>query len=71
MNASFRDIQTLGLVIRNRRKQAGIRIDDAAALCGISVSTLSAIENGARPARIDTILLVVSKLGMNLQIRDE
>ena len=71
MSASFRDIQTLGAAIRNRRKQAGIRIDDAAALCGISVSTLSAIENGSRPARIDTILLVMGKLGMNLQIGDD
>ena len=71
MSASIRDIQTLGLAIRKRRKQAHIRIDDAAALCGISVSTLSAIENGSRPARIDKILHVINKLGMSLQLGDE
>jgi transcriptional regulator with XRE-family HTH domain len=71
MSTSIRDPQTLGLAIRKRRKQSHIRIDDAAALCGISVSTLSAMENGSRPARIDTILHVMSKLGMCLQIGDE
>lgn len=68
MNIIIRDAKTLGQAIRDRRKLAGIRIDDAAALCGIAVSTLSAMENGSRPAGIDKILPVLEKLGLRLTI---
>lgn len=66
MKIIIRDAKTLGQAIRDRRKQAGIRIDDAAAMCGIAVSTLSAMENGSRPAGIDKILPVLEKLGLRL-----
>lgn len=66
MKIIIRDTKTLGQAIRDRRKQAGIRIDDAAAMCGIAVSTLSAMENGSRPAGIDKILPVLEKLGLRL-----
>ncbi len=71
MNVVIQDAETLGKVIRERRKQAGIRIDDAAALCGIAVSTLSAMENGSRPAGIDKILPVLEKLGLRLIVESD
>ena len=71
MKIVIQDAKSLGLAIRERRKQSGIRIDDAAALCGIAVSTLSSLENGSRPARIDTILQVIGKMGLSLTIGDE
>lgn len=71
MNVVIQDAETLGKVIRERRKQAGIRIDDAAALCGIAVSTLSAMENGFRPAGIDKILPVLEKLGLRLIVESD
>lgn len=71
MNVIIRDAETLGQVIRDRRKLAGVRIDDAAALCGISVSTLSAMENGSRPAGIDKILPVLEKLGLRLIVESD
>ena len=71
MNVVIRDAETLGQVIRERRKLAGVRIDDAAALCGIAVSTLSAMENGSRPAGIDKILPVLEKLGLRLTVESD
>ncbi|MCX7192915.1 MAG: helix-turn-helix transcriptional regulator [Proteobacteria bacterium] len=71
MNVVIRDAETLGQVIRERRKLAGVRIDDAAALCGIAVSTLSAMENGSRPAGIDKILPVLEKLGLRLIVESD
>lgn len=71
MNVVIRDAEALGNAIRERRKQAGIRIDDAAALCGIAVSTLSAMENGSRPAGIDKILPVLEKLGLRLIVESD
>lgn len=71
MNVVIQDAETLGQVIRERRKQAGVRIDDAAALCGIAVSTLSAMENGSRPAGIDKILSVLEKLGLRLTVESD
>lgn len=71
MNTVIQDAETLGQVIRERRKLAGVRIDDAAALCGIAVSTLSAMENGSRPAGIDKILLVLERLGLRLTVESD
>jgi DNA-binding XRE family transcriptional regulator len=68
MKVNISDQISLGREIRKRRKHVRLRIDDAAALCGISVSTLSALENGSRPASITTVLRVLSSLGMKLTI---
>lgn len=62
----------LGAVIRKRRKGAKMRIDDAAAMCGVSVSLLSALENGNRPVGTDKLFQVLNGLGIRLtQVGDE
>lgn len=60
----------LGKVIRKRRKALGLRIDDAASLCGVAVSTLSAMENGSRPIGFDKLLIVLMGLGIELFVSD-
>lgn len=40
------EITKLGQLVRNQRAQLGLRIDDAAALCGVSSDVLSRLENG-------------------------
>lgn len=70
MKTQVFDAKSIGAAIRERRKASKIRIDDAAAICGMSVSTLSAIENGTRSAGIDKILLIATRLGLKLYIGD-
>ncbi|MGV8934423.1 MAG: hypothetical protein ACOH1I_07355 [Gallionellaceae bacterium] len=36
-HVAFADAQQFGEIIRQQRKKIGLRIDDAAALCGVSV----------------------------------
>lgn len=69
-NVLVMDAKSLGQVIRKRRKSLGFRIDDAAAICGIAVATLSAMENGSRPVGFDKILLVLKGFGLALNIED-
>jgi transcriptional regulator with XRE-family HTH domain len=70
MKVVIADTKTLGLAIRNQRKKLGIRIDHAAMFCGMSVSTLSSIENGLRPSSLDKIIAVTNSLGLQLTLSD-
>lgn len=66
----IRDMVVLGSFIKKRRKFLRLRIDDTAALCGVAVSTLSAMENGSRPIGVEKLLLVLKGLGIELFISD-
>jgi transcriptional regulator with XRE-family HTH domain len=64
-------VQTMadaGRCVRQMRKQQGLRIDDAAALCGVSADLLSRLENGAGSVRLDKLLHVLQGLGLQLVI---
>ena len=50
----------IGQQIRAHRKKQGLRIDDAAALNGVSVDLLSRLENGAGGVRTDKLLAVLA-----------
>ncbi|MRW84441.1 helix-turn-helix domain-containing protein [Pseudoduganella sp. FT26W] len=56
----------IGHQIRAHRKKQGLRIDDAAALNGVSVDLLSRLENGAGGVRTDKLLAVLDGLGLTL-----
>jgi transcriptional regulator with XRE-family HTH domain len=58
----------IGQQVRAHRKQQGLRIDDAAALNGVSVDLLSRLENGAGGVRTDKLLAVLDGLGLTLVI---
>ncbi len=55
-----------GAFIRSLRTQHQLRIDDAAALCGVSVQLLSDLENGSRSVGLDKALMVAKQLGVAL-----
>jgi transcriptional regulator with XRE-family HTH domain len=56
-----------GAFVRGMRTQLGLRIDDAAALCGVSVALLSALENGKpRGIGLDKALNISRQLGLSL-----
>ena len=61
----------LGLIVRKRRKNSGLRIDDAAALSGVSVDLLSRLENGKSGVATDRLLRVLDALGLSLAIVDK
>ena len=58
-------VAEFGPFIRSMRTQQGLRIDDAAALCGVSVALLSALENGKpRGVGLDKALRIAHQLGL-------
>lgn len=62
-----RDMTALGLLVRNRRAQSKLRIDDAAGMVGVSTDVLSRLENG-RPVSLDKLFRVLDGLGLNMLI---
>jgi len=61
---TIKSLKDFGLFIRSLRTQQQLRIDDAAALCGVSVQLLSDLENGNRAVGLDKALTVAQKLGL-------
>lgn len=66
-SCKVRDIATLGQLVRNQRARNALRIDDAAALCGVSANVLSRLENG-KPVTLDKLLLVLQGLGLHMLV---
>ena len=58
----------VGPIVRSRRRSQALRIDDAAALSGVSVDLLSRLENGKGAVRLDKLLAVLDGLGLALAI---
>ena len=58
--------QLLGTTIRKSRKAQGLRIDDTAALCGVSVDLLSRLENAQGSVRLDKVMALLDGLGLGL-----
>lgn len=59
---------SLGPVVRERRKSQALRIDDAAALMGVSVDLMSRLENGQGSVRLDKALAVLDGLGLAVMV---
>jgi transcriptional regulator with XRE-family HTH domain len=59
----------LGESIKARRTQSNLRLQDAAALCGIAKDTLMKIEHGHSKCQIESILQACSGLGIILAIK--
>jgi transcriptional regulator with XRE-family HTH domain len=65
-----RDMAALGILVRNRRAQSKLRIDDAANMLGVSKDVLSRIENG-RSVSMDKVFTVLNGLGLNMLVFDK
>lgn len=66
--ALLKSADTLGPVVRQRRRAQQLRIDDAAALLGVSVDLMSRLENGQGSVRLDKALAVLDGLGLALLV---
>ncbi len=62
-----RQLAELGVLVRNARADARLRIDDAAAFSGVSADLLSRLENG-RPVTTDRLLKVFDGLGLEMLV---
>jgi len=67
----IQSLPDLGRLVRERRRASGLRIDDAAALCGVSVDLLSRLENGHSGVSSDRVLKVLDNLGLAMLILDK
>lgn len=58
----------LGQAIKARRTQSGLRLEDAAALCGVAKQTFMKIEHGNPTSQLQSILQICSALGIKIHI---
>ena len=58
----------VGSMVRLRRREQSLRIDDAAALTKVSVDLLSRLENAKGSVRFDKLLKVLDGLGLALVV---
>lgn len=68
MNDLARDPKQIGNSIRRARKGLTWSQQDLAAKVGTRQETISMIENGNPATRIETLLAVLSALGLELQV---
>ncbi len=64
-------LEDLGRLIRRKRKASKLRIDDAAALCRVSVGTMSRLETGKAAVSAEKVLQVMDRLGLVMLILDK
>jgi transcriptional regulator with XRE-family HTH domain len=64
----LQDAETLGKFVRASRTQNGMGIHEAAAFCGVSVSTMTKLEKASGDVRLSTLLQVCRMLGVTLRI---
>lgn len=60
--------ELIGKAIRAKRTQSSLRLEDAAALCGIAKQTLMNVEHGHPNTQISTILKICESLGLKITI---
>lgn len=56
----------LGQIIRQKRKEDGLTLEEAAGVCGVSYAFFSALENGKETVRLCKVLQVANGLGIEL-----
>jgi len=64
----IRTVSDLGASVRAQRLKLKLRIDDAAALAGISVGALSRLENGASALSFSALSKLLDALGLTLLV---
>jgi len=60
-------VEDIGRIIRQKRKDDRLTLEEAAAVCGVSYAFLSALENGKETVRLNKVLQVLKCLGIELE----
>jgi transcriptional regulator with XRE-family HTH domain len=58
----------VGPMVRAKRRDQALRIDDAASLTGVSTDLFSRLENGKGAVRLDKLLAVLDAMGLALVV---
>lgn len=61
-------LELIGKAIKARRTQQGLDTKTASMLCDVSVVTLNKVENAAKGVRMESILKVMTALGIKMHI---
>jgi len=61
-------LELIAKSIKAKRTQLGLDSKTAAMLCGVSIVTLSKVENASSGVRFDSVLKILHALGINLKI---
>lgn len=68
MRELARDAKQIGNLIREVRKRKALSQRQLASTAGVRQASISAIENGSPNTKLQTLLIVLSTLGLELQI---
>ncbi len=60
--------ESIGQFIRARRTQLGYDLQTVATSCGVSIATLSHLENATKDVRLSTVLKVCDMVGVRLKV---
>jgi y4mF family transcriptional regulator len=58
----------IGTAVRKKRKEDGLPLADAAALCGVGYRFMSNLENGKATVQVGKVLQVLTALGLDVYI---
>jgi len=58
----------IGTAVRKKRKEDGLTLTDAAALCGVGYRFMSELENGKETVQVGKVLKVLAGLGLDMTI---
>ena len=67
--AHMLDVALIGQIIRDERKDLGLRQDELAAASGVGLRFIVELERGKPTAQIGKVIDVLSALGCDLQIK--
>lgn len=58
----------LGRIIRQKRIDDGLTLEEASGVCGVSYAFLSALESGKETVQLNKVLQVTKCLGLELEV---
>ncbi len=61
-------VANIGAAIRKKRRDDGLTLADAAALCGVGYRFMSDLENGKATVQMGKVLQVLNALGLDVYI---
>ncbi|MCX5786922.1 MAG: helix-turn-helix transcriptional regulator [Elusimicrobia bacterium] len=67
--APAKDPTEIGRIVRQARKNAGLRQAQAAALCGVGTRFLSDLENGKATLHLGKVMQVLKGFGLRVVIK--
>ena len=68
MKDKIKSPDDIGTTVRKKRKEDGLTLADASALCGVGYRFLSDLENGKPTVQLGKTLQVIAGLGLEVRL---